>query len=236
MRSRGAPAIAVALSAAVVFAPLAVAQQQEPTLQVTATVKNRGLVRAETGPCATYSTVTSPGFKEPITLSGDANRLSGNGWATIEAGSYTATVQCDGKTLTAQFTVLPLEIHWQLHPAEVEPGGTITAEQNMSTGCYATGPLTSPGFAAPLKFTRGGNFGRLSGDTTVITTPGTYEVVFQCAERPERSVKTFRILGTPPTSAPTTPPPAGNPAPKPKPKPIVKPKGAPETGGGTARG
>ncbi|MET9228933.1 hypothetical protein [Lentzea sp. NPDC003310] len=124
-----------------------------------------------------------------------------------------------------QSTVLPLVINWYLLPAEVEPGGTLTAGGDMNTGCTPAGPLTSPGFAEPLRFTRGGNFGRFSGDTRAITTPGTYEVVFQCANRPERSVKTFRILGTPPT---TTPPP------KPGPKPVVKPKGAPQTGGGTA--
>lgn len=231
MRNRKALATAVALSAAVVFAPLAVAQQDEPTLRMLTPARNGAVVTASTGPCETFSTVTSPGFKEPIELvavGGDPNNLHGTGWATTKAGTYTATVQCGAKTLTAQFVVLPLEINWALYPAEVEPGGTITAGGDMNSGCRPESPLTSPGFAAPLTFTRGGNFGRFSGDTTVITTPGTYEVVWQCQDRAERSVKTFRILGTPPT----TTPPAGNPAPKPRPKPVVKPKGAPDTGGG----
>ncbi|MCR3746207.1 hypothetical protein [Lentzea californiensis] len=236
---RKALTTAIALSATVAFTPLATAQQEEPALVMDGTVANGRTVSALAGPCKTYSDVTSPGLVAPITLSpssSDPAKGHGFGQVTTKEGTYTASVQCDGKTLTAQFTVLPLVIHWYLLPAEVEPGGTITAGGDMGTGCRASGPLESPGFAEPLRFTRGGNFGRFSGDTKAITTPGTYEVVYQCENRPERSVKTFRILGTPPTT--TTPPPATTtpnpqaPKPKPKPKPVVKPKGAPETGGG----
>lgn len=236
---RRALTAAIALSASVAFAPLATAQQEEPALVMDGTVANGKNINALAGPCKTYSEVTSPGLAAPIALnpSSDPAKAYGSGQVTIKEGTYTASVQCDGKTLTAKFTVLPLVINWYLYPAEVEPGGTITAGGDMNTGCHAPGPLESAGFAEPLRFTRGGNFGRFSGDTKAATTPGTYEVVFQCSNRPERSVKTFRILGTPPTTttppATTTPP---NPqAPKPKPKPVVKPKGAPETGaGGTA--
>jgi hypothetical protein len=195
-----------------------------------ATVSNGMLIWAKTGPCKTFSTVTSSGLREPITLfeeGGEPNTLKGYAAATTEPGTYTATVQCGGRTLATRFTVLPLEIKWYLVPAEVEPGGKISAGGDVYTGCFSPGPLESPGFAAPLRFTRGGNMGRFAGDTTVITTPGVYEVAFQCFNRPERSVKTFRILGTPPTT--TTPPQPGTPKPKP---PIVKPRGAPNTGGG----
>ncbi|MCX2950648.1 hypothetical protein [Lentzea sp. NEAU-D7] len=227
---RTAMTTAIALSATVAFTPPATAQQ-EPALKMEETVANGRTITALAGPCKTYSEVTSPGLDGPIVLSPsseDPTKGYGVGRVTTEAGTYTASVQCDGRTLSARFTVLPLVIQWYLYPEEVEPGGTITAGGDMHTGCRASGPLESPGFAEPLRFTRGGNFGRFSGDTKAITTPGTYEVVFQCADRPERSVKTFRILGTPPTT--TTPP--STTSPKPKPKPVVKPKGAPETGGG----
>jgi hypothetical protein len=235
MRSRRAltTTTALALSVGVAFAPLATAQQQEPKLEVTPSPVNaERFIEVSTGPCETFSTVTSPGFREPIALGvGPENRLSGMGVATAKPGSYTATVQCDGKTLTAPFTVLPFEILWHLYRTEVEPGGTIIALHGPNTGCRPLNeprspmrPLYSRGFAAPLTFGPSGHLGQFYGQTTVITTPGVYEVVAQCQDRPERSVKTFRILGTPPT---TTPPSPG----KPKP-PITKPKGAPDTGGG----
>ncbi|MGW6447161.1 hypothetical protein [Lentzea sp. NPDC055074] len=237
MTSRRALATtAAALMATTTFAPLATAQQKEPSFVMEGTVANGRHITATVGPCETYSDVTSPGLQEPIALSpnaADPAMKGGLGWVTSKEGTYTATVLCDGKTLTARFTVLPLVINWYLLPAEVEPGGTITAGGDMHTGCSASGPLTSPGFTEPLRFTRGGNFGRFSGDTTAVSTPGTYEVVFQCANRPENSVKTFRVLGTPPTT-PSTTPSTTRPAtpPKPGPKPVVKPKGAPQTGGG----
>ncbi|SDJ77489.1 hypothetical protein SAMN04488074_103192 [Lentzea albidocapillata subsp. violacea] len=227
---RTALTTAIALSATVAFTPLATAQQEGPALVMEPTVVSGRTISALVGPCKAYSEVTSPGLNAPIVLSpSSSDPTKGYGFGRVNrAGTYTASVQCDGMTLTAQFTVLRPVINWYLYPTEVEPGGTITAGGDVHTGCQGWGPLESPGFAEPLRFTRGGNFGRFSGDTKVITTPGTYEVVFQCTDRPERSVKTFRILGTPPTT--TTPP---NPqAPKPKPKPVVKPKGAPETGGG----
>ncbi|MEU0881222.1 hypothetical protein ABZ345_21650 [Lentzea sp. NPDC005914] len=219
---------ALALSVAVTFSPLATAQQQQPKLEMPATVISGESIRATTGPCETFSAVTSPGFREPIMLSplGDgSNRLEGFGSATTKAGTYTATVQCDSKTLTAQFTVDALDFNWGLDPAEVEPGGTISIFGSIYSGggCYGTSQLTSPGFAVPPTL-QGGNMGHVSGYTTVVTTPGTYEAIWRCSNRPEGSVRTFRVLGTPPT---TTPPASG----KPKP-PIVKPKGAPDTGGG----
>jgi hypothetical protein len=222
---------ALALSVAVAFAPLATAQQREPKLEVTPGVSNGGIVNVRTGPCDTFSTVTSPGLKEPITLTlmpRDPGRLHGSGRAVAESGTYTATLQCGDKTLTEPFTVGPQEVVWSLSPVMIEPGGTITAKASIynSGGCLPELPLTSPGFAAPLDV-RDGDLGSLVGETTVITTPGTYEVVWQCQDQADRSVRTFRILGTPPTT--TTPPPPGNPKPKP---PIIKPKGAADTGGG----
>ncbi|MET9628940.1 hypothetical protein ABZX92_15890 [Lentzea sp. NPDC006480] len=223
--------IAVALTAAATFTPLAAAQQQ-PTLQLPATVKAHGGLSVETGPCETFSTVTSPGLKEPITLSpipGEPNKLRGFGEAVRKTGTYTAIVQCGNKTLTAQFTV-ELKIGWWFGPLEVEPGGKIYANGDMTSGCRAVSPLTSPGFAAPLELASAGMWGGYRGETTVTTIPGTYEVVWQCNDGPERDVKTFRVLGDPPVPpTTTTQPPPGKPQPKP---PIVKPKGAPQTGGG----
>ena len=217
--------LVLAAVAAGLVVPVSAAAQQ-PKLEMSASASPGTVVTVSTGPCETFSAVTSPGFQEPITLSpmpGDPGKLHGAGQVVTELGTYTATVQCDAKTLTATFSVRLHEVVWSLSPAEVEPGGTIYAEGRIydSGGCAPKEPLTSPGFAAPLEF-HGGNLGRISGSTKVITTPGTYEVAWQCANRPERSVKTFRILGTPPT---TTPSPPGKP-------PIVKPKGAPQTGGG----
>jgi hypothetical protein len=224
---------ALTMSVAVAFAPLATAQQQEPKLQMNVAVTGHTAMMVSAGPCKTFSTVTSPGFNEPITLTpvpDDPVQLRGTGAAVDRSGTYTATVQCDGKTLTAQFTVLPREMYWWLEKAEVEPGGKITAYHAMfscrtAEGQYAAlEPLHSPGFVAPLVLAPNLMRSTAYGSTTVITTPGVYEVVAQCQDRPERSVKTFRILGTPPA-----PPPPGTPKPKP---PIVKPKGAPDTGGG----
>lgn len=216
----------------------ATALAQDGLTVAPASVRAAGVVGVDLLGCgAPEAVATSQGFPAPLRLvpNGTA-RLTGSTHVVATAGTYTVTAECNGRTYTASFTVEePRPLQWYLHPAEVEPGGMVTGGGDMHTGCNGA-EITSPGFAAPLKFTRGGNFGRFSGDTTVITTPGTYTATFHCQGGTRTDTRTFTIKGTPPTTPPTTTPPAAGPAPKPKPKPVVKPKGAPETGGGgTAR-
>ncbi|GAA4529064.1 hypothetical protein [Amycolatopsis samaneae] len=197
------------------------------------------------GGCDTYSSVTSPGFTAPVSLvavGGDRNNLWGNGTAVTTPGTYTATGTCDGKTLTTRFTVLPHQPpSWGLYPLEVQPGGEISGGSDTITGCPggAEGPATSPGFAEPLRWTRGGNFGRFSGTTTVITTPGKYTATLKCKGTPIIGEIQFTIIGTPPTGTPpaTNVPAPGNGSAQPAGRtPIIKPKGAPQTGGGGTAG
>ncbi|MFD9959779.1 hypothetical protein [Amycolatopsis sp. NPDC058986] len=133
------------------------------------------------------------------------------------------------------------EVGWTLLPLEVEPGGQIYAQTyfGQGNGCAPTTPVTSPGFAAPLQWTIGGNWGKHGGYGTVVKTPGKYTATFTCYDGRVAS-KTFTVIGTPPTSPPATTKPA---PPKTTAKPPktgtsqvpVKPVGAPQTGaGGTA--
>ncbi|MFD8492661.1 hypothetical protein [Amycolatopsis sp. NPDC059657] len=187
------------------------------------------------GGCDHFSAVTSPGFTAPVSLvavGGDRNNLWGNGNAVTTPGTYTATATCDGKKLSTRFTVLPHPApSWWLNPTEVQPGGEITAGSDTINACPGgpAGPVTSPGFAAPLEFTMGGNFGRISGKTTVTTVPGKYTATLKCKGTPVTGTLQFTVLGTPPTPRPTktTAPPATKKQPQ-----VVVPKGAPETGGG----
>lgn len=97
-------------------------------------------------------------------------------------------------------------IGFSLSPLEVQPGGVITA-QASAPQCNATGfgPVTSPGFVAPIewgKFPGGpGAQGQLSGNTRVITTPGTYTATVKCLNEPDFAEVTFTILAPPPLRA-----------------------------------
>lgn len=129
---------------------------------------------------------------------------------------------------------------WFLHPTEVEPGGQIYAETKAAMGgCGPATPVTSPGFAAPLQWTIGGNWGKAAGYGKAGKTPGKYTATFTCSDGTKTS-RAFTIIGTPPTTKPptsskpptTTKPPKSTTA-KPKtPQVAVKPAGAPQTGGG----
>ncbi|NBH05465.1 hypothetical protein [Amycolatopsis sp. SID8362] len=133
------------------------------------------------------------------------------------------------------------EVSWGL-TQQVEPGGRIDAETHAALGgCSPKTTVMSKGFAAPLVFTEGGNWGRAGGHTTAITTPGKYTAQFTCSDG-RVATGSFTILGTPPPSSsahpkpPTTKPkpPATSKAPKPaKPQVAVKPAGAPQTGDGS---
>ncbi|WP_235783504.1 hypothetical protein [Amycolatopsis orientalis] len=133
------------------------------------------------------------------------------------------------------------DVSWFLSPTEVEPGGQIYAETKAAMGgCGPATPVTSPGFAAPLQWTIGGNWGKAAGYGKVGKTPGKYTATFTCSDGTKTS-RAFTIIGTPPTTKPptSTKPPTTKPqkpakptAAKPKPQVAVKPVGAPQTGGG----
>ncbi|KZB87599.1 hypothetical protein [Amycolatopsis regifaucium] len=132
------------------------------------------------------------------------------------------------------------DVSWGLAPTEVEPGGQIYAETKAAMGgCGPATPVTSPGFAAPLQWTMGGNWGKAAGYGKAGKTPGKYAATFTCSDGRKTS-RTFTIIGTPPTTTPKPPTSTKTPKPsktttaKPKPKPqvAVKPVGAPQTGGG----
>lgn len=136
------------------------------------------------GVCETYSDVTSDGFAAPVQLAGNPDELWATGDAVRTPGTYTVTATCDSEVLTTTFTVLPHQPpSWWLSPIDVQPGGEIWGGSDIISGCPGgpVGPVTSPGFAAPLQFTTGGNFGRFSGKTTAYATPGTYTATLQCA-------------------------------------------------------
>ncbi|MEA5364106.1 hypothetical protein VA596_31550 [Amycolatopsis sp., V23-08] len=136
------------------------------------------------------------------------------------------------------------EVTWGM-TTEVEPGGQIYAQvlSGVGYGCTPTGPVTSKGFAAPLSWSEGGNWGKHAGYTTAIKTPGRYTASFPCTDG-RTATQGFTILGTPPPTTTTKPkPPTTKPKPpstktskpaKPaKPQVAVKPAGAPQTGDGS---
>lgn len=235
----GALALTLA-SASIAAAPVASAADS-PSLEVYPTQVRPGAIFGTgiKGGCDHYSDVTSPGFTAPVALvavGGDRNNLWGNGNAVRTPGTYTATATCDGKKLTTRFTVLPHQPpSWWLYPDKVEPGGRISGGSDTITGCPGgpVGPATSPGFASPLTWTEGGNFGKFSGSTTVTTRPGKYTATLKCAGTPLVGTVEFTVLGTPPTTpAPPVTSTHGSATGTAERTPIIKPKGAPETGGG----
>ncbi|WP_290060397.1 hypothetical protein [Amycolatopsis solani] len=142
-------------------------------------------------------------------------------------------------TLTLAAPASAADVSWGL-TQQVEPGGRVDAETHAALGgCSPAGPVTSKGFAAPLVFTEGGNWGRAGGHTTAIKTPGKYTARFTCSDG-RVATGSFTILGTPPPSSsahPTSPKPkpptTSKPAKPVKPQVAVKPAGAPQTGDGS---
>ena len=131
--------------------------------------------------------------------------------------------------VVAPATAETKDVSWFLQPTEVEPGGQIYAETKAAMGgCGPATPVTSPGFAAPLQWTIGGNWGKSAGYGKAGKTPGKYTATFTCSDGRKTS-RAFTIIGTPPTS--TKPPKPTTTKPK-KPQVAVKPAGAPQTGGG----
>ena len=135
------------------------------------------------------------------------------------------------------------EVTWGM-TTEVQPGGQIYAQvlSGVGNGCTPTGPVTSKGFAAPLSWSEGGNFGKHAGYTTAIKTPGKYTASFPCSDG-RKATQAFTILGTPPptttaepkptTTKPKPPVSSSKPAKPVKPQVAVKPAGAPQTGDGS---
>jgi hypothetical protein len=136
------------------------------------------------------------------------------------------------------------EVTWGM-TTEVQPGGQIYAQvlSGVGNGCTPTGPVTSKGFAAPLSWSEGGNWGKHAGYTTAIKTPGEYTASFPCSDG-RKATQAFTILGTPPPTTTTTSKPkptatkpkptaTSKPAKPAKPQVAAKPAGAPQTGDGS---
>jgi hypothetical protein len=146
-------------------------------------------------------------------------------------------------TLLTTTPAAPAPVGWSLWPSEVAPGGDmhVGTYAAQGGGCGPAGPVTSPGFAAPIIWTEGGNFGYSGGDGKAGTRPGHYTATFTCTDG-RVATGTFTITGTPPTSPPTTPPSSRPTAPSSQPtarpssprhhQVTVRPAGAPQTGGG----
>ena len=169
--------------------------------------------------------VTSPGLVATITF-------GGQGRVVDTPGDYVATMRCGAVTLTATFMVRPVGYaQVNLYPTEVEPGGELRVSYHGNIGgptdpgpypCSPRGPVTSPGFAADIQWTAGGNGGKQYGWGNAGQVPGTYTATHACGDGRTATI-TFRILGTPPPPVPPT---------QQKPQVPVRPKGAPQTGGG----
>lgn len=107
-----------------------------------------------------------------------------------------------------------------LNKVEYAPGEAISIHVAGEKEC-ASFEAISTGFAGKAKLTQAPVDGgyRVTGETTAVTTPGTYDATFRCNGQ-DQIHDHFTIKAA-------TPPAPG----KPKP-PITKPKGAADTGGG----
>ncbi|WP_414943911.1 hypothetical protein [Amycolatopsis sp. cmx-11-32] len=111
---------------------------------------------------------------------------------------------------------------WYLGPSELGSGEQIYAETKAAAGgCFPGGPVTSPGLAAPIQWTVGGNFGTHGGFGNVVKTPGEYVATLTCSDG-RKSTRMFTVTGVPPKST----------AARAKgPQVAVKPVGTPRPGG-----
>ncbi|MEV6243519.1 hypothetical protein [Lentzea sp. NPDC051838] len=175
--------------------------------------------------------ITSPGFAGPVDLS----TLTGT-FVNVK-GAQTATLKCKD---TAETGERPFFLHeappstdHYLDKEEYAPGEKIEVYLEPSWKCQS--PATSAGFTAPAQLTRylapGGGIYSLVGETTAVSTPGTYYASLRCSSGPTKDTM-FKVKAAPSTPPVTTPPTTTSPTPKPGAKPVVKPKGAPQTGGG----
>lgn len=84
---------------------------------------------------------------------------------------------------------------WTLTPAMVQPGGELYAETFAGlNGCSPATPVTSPGLAAPIEFTDGGNFGKHGGSGKAGLRLGTFVASFTCSDGVTTS-QTFTVRG-----------------------------------------
>ena len=87
------------------------------------------------------------------------------------------------------------EVSWTLYPAQLRTGDSIMAETFAGlSGCSPAGPVTSPGLAAPLQWTEGGNFGRYGGHGTAGPIPGQYTATFTCSDG-RIAAKALTVIG-----------------------------------------
>lgn len=175
------------------------------------------------GACSVPGThlVTSPGFVSAIPL-------NESGQVVNRPGAYTASLRCGQRTITARFEILPLPpVRWSLWPEVVAPGGEMIATTlSEAGGCTPRTGVTSPGLAAPIQFTAGGNFGKYEGYGHAGRRPGRYDATFTCYNG-QHAHASFVITGTSqPSERPQSPG-------KTRPQIPVKPKGAPQTGDGS---
>ncbi|HEY2725292.1 MAG TPA: hypothetical protein VGI84_11470 [Pseudonocardiaceae bacterium] len=168
-----------------------------------------------------------------------APNLNGSGVvaAGTAPGTYTATMACNGESLTAPFTVVadqtgqpPAGTWLAVEPKSAHPGDTVTA---TAAGCAAPGVLTSPvlGTVTLAQNPEGHQPWAMSGTTTVNSDaePGRYPVSVDCGE--QRIKATFTVLPAPTQGGPATHPSTPSAAPGAGQVSRV-PKGAPATGGG----
>lgn len=84
---------------------------------------------------------------------------------------------------------------WTLTPELVTPGGELYAETFAGlNGCSPSTNVTSPGLAAPIEWTVGGNFGKYGGFGKAGLKLGTFTATFTCTDGTTMS-KTFTVRG-----------------------------------------
>ncbi|WP_158844375.1 hypothetical protein [Saccharothrix deserti] len=156
------------------------------------------------------------------------------GRITALAAALTLTALAVSPAAAETATQPPQPASFSLAPLEVQPGGRVETQAIafVCLGNDGPGPVTSPGFTAPIEWGSDtpGTAGAIYGAGAVIDTPGKYVASLECRNGQSRAEVEFTIL-QPTTTPPTTEPPAP-PTTTPAPPPIKKPKGAPETGGG----
>ncbi|MBB5955087.1 hypothetical protein FHS29_001657 [Saccharothrix tamanrassetensis] len=112
-------------------------------------------------------------------------------------------------TAGAQPSEEPFTVSFSLTPLEVVPGGKLVAS-TVASVCKGSGigPLTSPGFTAPIEWgsrpTGSGDVGaegEAYGETHAIDTPGTYTATVRCLTKPGVGEVRFTILERQPLRA-----------------------------------
>ncbi|MEU7528921.1 hypothetical protein AB0A74_24535 [Saccharothrix sp. NPDC042600] len=95
---------------------------------------------------------------------------------------------------------------FQLSPTEVTAGGrvTVTAFPFVCSSHGGPGPVTSPGFVAPIQWGSAEPAAAgpsITGVGTAIATPGTYTATLECLDGQSKAERTFTIVEPPPVRA-----------------------------------